>query len=152
MTTQAISSDANRSNASPQNENQGNIGRSIAAVLAGFVAVAALSLATDEVFHLLKVYPPWGEPMRAPGANALALAYRTIYSVLGGYVTGMIAPRNPVKHAVILGSIGLVISIVGVIVTLPLNLGPAWYPIGLAVTSLPCSWLGGFLYSRKSGS
>jgi hypothetical protein len=152
MTTEAIPSNADHSNANLPNAKQGNIGRSIAAVLAGFVVVAALSLVTDEIFHLLKVYPPWGEPMRAPGANALALAYRTIYSVLGGYVTAMIAPRNPVKHAVILGSIGLVISILGVIVTLPLNLGPAWYPIGLAVTSLPCSWLGGFLYSRKSVS
>ena len=53
MTTQEISSQAN-----PQNTNPGNIGRSIAAVLAGFVVVAALSLITDEIFHLLKVYPP----------------------------------------------------------------------------------------------
>jgi hypothetical protein len=72
--------------------------------------VAAVSLGTDEVFHILKVYPPWGEPMRAPGANALALAYRIIYSVLGGYITAKLAPQNPVKHAVILGSIGLAIS------------------------------------------
>jgi hypothetical protein len=133
-------------------ENRGNMGLSIAAVLAGFVAVAAASLATDEVFHLLKVYPPWGEPMPVPDDNALALAYRIVYSILGGYVTARIAPRNPVKHAVILGSIGLAISILGVIVTLPMHLGPAWYPIGLAVTALPCSWLGGFLYSRKAGS
>lgn len=131
---------------------QSNIGRSILAVLAGFIAVAALSLITDEVFHLLKVYPPWGQPMRSPGANALALAYRIVYSIVGGYITAKLAPRNPVKHAVILGSIGLVISTLGVIVTLPLHLGPAWYPIALAVTALPCSWLGGFLYSRKSGS
>jgi hypothetical protein len=133
-------------------ENRGNIGLSIAAVLAGFVVVAAASLGTDQVFHLLKVYPPWGEPMRSPGANALALAYRIIYSVLGGYITAKLAPRNPVKHAIILGSIGFVISVLGVFITLPMHLGPAWYPIGLAVTALPCSWLGGFLYSRKAGS
>ena len=139
MTTQAI----------PASANQGNILKSIGAVLAGFVVVAALSLATDEVFHLLKVYPPWGEAMPSPGANALALAYRMVYSVLGGYVTARIAPRNPVKHAVILGSTGLVISILGVIVTLPMHLGPAWYPIGLAVTALPCSWFGGVLYSKQ---
>jgi hypothetical protein len=134
------------------NMNQGNIWKSVGAVLAGFVVVAAASLATDEVFHILKVYPPWGEPMPSPGANALALGYRTVYSILGGYVTAKLAPRNPVKHAVILGSIGLTISILGVIATLPMHLGPAWYPICLAITALPCSWLGGFLYSRKSGS
>jgi hypothetical protein len=132
------------------NANQGNVWKSIGAVLAGFIVVAAVSLGTDEVFHILKVYPPWGEPMRDPGANALALAYRIIYSVLGGYITAKLAPRNPVKHAVILGSIGLAISILGVIVTLPMHLGPAWYPIGLAITALPCSWLGGVLYRRQT--
>jgi hypothetical protein len=136
----------------PANASRGNIGLSIAAVLAGFIVVAAVSLGTDEIFHLLKVYPPWGEPMRSPGANALALSYRTVYEILGGYITAMIAPRNPVKHAVILGAIGFVISVMGIVITLPMHLGPAWYPIGLAVTALPCSWLGGFLYSRKSGS
>ena len=140
--TQAISANAKR----------GNIGLSIAAVLAGFVVVVIISLITDAVFHFLKVLPAPGQPMRSPGANALALAYRSIYSILGGYVTAMFAPRNPVKHAVILGSIGLVISILGVVVTLPMHLGPAWYPIGLAVTALPCSWLGGFHYSRKAGT
>jgi len=38
-------------------------GRSVGAVLAGFVVVAGLSLATDQVLHVLRVYPPWGEPM-----------------------------------------------------------------------------------------
>jgi hypothetical protein len=147
MTTQAIPASANQGKV-----NQGNIWKSIGAILAGFIVVAAVSLGTDEVFHILKVYPPWGEPMRAPGANALALAYRIVYSVLGGYITAKLAPQNPVKHAVILGSIGLAISILGVIVTLPMHLGPAWYPIGLVITALPCSWLGGVLYSRKSGS
>jgi hypothetical protein len=147
MTTQAIPASANQGKV-----NQGNIWKSIGAILAGFIVVSAVSLGTDEVFHILKVYPPWGEPIRAPGANALALAYRIVYSVLGGYITAKLAPRNPVKHAVILGSIGLTISILGVIVTLPMHLGPAWYPIGLAITALPCSWLGGVLYSRKSGS
>src|SRR5437660_1722580 len=37
------------------------LGRSTAAVLLGFVAVAVLSLGTDEVLHVLRVFPPWGE-------------------------------------------------------------------------------------------
>ena len=32
--------------------------RSTGAVLAGFVAIVALSLGTDQVLHVLKVYPP----------------------------------------------------------------------------------------------
>jgi len=58
-------------------------GRSAAAVAIGFVVVAVLSLVTDEVLHLLQVYPPWGVPMREPSLNLLALAYRSVFTVVG---------------------------------------------------------------------
>jgi hypothetical protein len=123
--------------------------RSAAAVLAGFLSLAALSLLTDEVLHLLKVYPPWG-PMRAPGLNALALSYRLVYGVVGGYVTARSAPYAPMHHAVILGLVGFLVSAAGAIVTIPLNLGPAWYPIALALTALPTSAAGGVLYRTSA--
>jgi hypothetical protein len=37
--------------------------RSAGAILAGFVAIAALSFAADRIMHTLGLYPPWGEPM-----------------------------------------------------------------------------------------
>jgi hypothetical protein len=40
-----------------------HIGRSIGAVLAGFVVVVLLSLGTDVVLHATRVFPPWGQPM-----------------------------------------------------------------------------------------
>jgi hypothetical protein len=123
--------------------------RSIGAILLGFVAVFALSLVTDQVLHMLKVYPPWGQPMPQPELNLLALSYRIVYGVLGGYIAARLAPRNPVRHAVILGVIGLVLGTAAAIATIPMNLGPAWYPIALAITALPCSWLGGVLYQNK---
>ncbi|MCU1312241.1 MAG: hypothetical protein JWO20_3366 [Candidatus Angelobacter sp.] len=122
--------------------------RSIGAVFAGFVAIVVLSLGTDQVFHLVKVYPPWNEPMFDPRLNLLALSYRIVYGILGGYITAKLAPRNPMRHALILGSIGLVISTAGAIATIPMNLGPNWYPILLALTALPCAWLGGVLQRR----
>jgi hypothetical protein len=27
-----------------------------------------------------------------------------------------------------------------------MDVGPAWYPIALGLTTLPCAWLGGALY------
>jgi hypothetical protein len=51
-------------------------GKSTGAIFLGFLAGAGLSLGTDEVLHLLKIYPPWGQPMYDPGLNFLALAYR----------------------------------------------------------------------------
>jgi hypothetical protein len=61
--------------------------RSVVAVASGFVAVVVLSLVTDEVMHVLQVYPPWGEPMNDTGDNLLALSYRCVFGVLGSYVT-----------------------------------------------------------------
>jgi hypothetical protein len=126
------------------------LGRSIGAVALGFFTVVVLSLGTDEVFHLLKVYPAWSEPMRDPGQNLLALTYRIIYAVVGSYVTARFAPYAPMRHAMISGIVGQVVSTAGAIATVPMDLGPAWYPIGLALTPLPCAWLGGVLYRRSS--
>jgi hypothetical protein len=125
--------------------------RSTAAVFAGFVAVVALSLGTDQVLHVLEVYPPWGEPMREPSLNLLALAYRSVYAVIGSYIAARLALQNPMRHAMILGVVGLVVSTLGAIATIPMDLGPSWYPIALAVTALPCAWFGGALYLRWHG-
>lgn len=124
--------------------------RSAGAVILGFVAVVVLSLGTDEALHLLKVYPPWGEPMFEPRLNLLALSYRIIYSVIGSYIAARFAPRNPMRHAMILGIIGLAFSAAGAIVAIThANLGPAWYPIALVAAALPSAWLGGVLYQKK---
>jgi hypothetical protein len=126
------------------------LGRSVGAVAAGFLAVVVLSLGTDEVLHLLRVYPPWGEPMPQPSLNLLALAYRSIFTVAGMYLTAKLAPHAPMRHALIGGAIGTVIATAGAVATVPMNLGPAWYPIALAVTALPLAWLGGTLYRARN--
>src|SRR5437016_14162015 len=91
--------------------------RSTGAVAAGFVAVVVLSLGTDQVLHSLRVYPPWGQPM-AGSLFLLATAYRIVYSVVGGYVTARLAPHAPVRHALILGLVGLVPGVAGVMVAI----------------------------------
>ena len=125
--------------------------RSIVAILVGFFTVAVLSLLTDQLFHVLNVYPPWGQSMHEPGLNLLALSYRIVYTVLGSYLAARLAPRNPMRHAMILGVIGTILGTAGAVATIPMNLGPAWYPIAIAATALPCAWMGGLLYSRGAG-
>jgi hypothetical protein len=126
--------------------------RSTAAVLAGFVAVVVLSLGTDQVLHVLGVYHPWGQPMFEPGLNFLALSYRIVYTIVGGYVTARLAPHSPMRHVWVLAGIGFVIGLAGAVATIPMHLGPAWYPIAIAVTALPCTWLGGVLYRRTNAA
>ena len=125
--------------------------RSIGAVLLGLVFIFVLSLATDQLLHSLNVYPPWGEPMWDNKLNLLALSYRVVYAIIGSYLTARFAPRNPMRHAMILGLIGLVLSSIGAIGAIVMaNLGPNWYPILLALTSVPCAWIGGRLFGKQS--
>jgi hypothetical protein len=119
--------------------------RSTGAVLAGLVAVFVLSLGTDQVLHSLQVYPPWGQPLYDTGLLLLALAYRIVYGIVGGYVVARLAPRNPMRHALVMGIVGLVLSTAGVFAATRMDLGPMWYPVVLLLTALPCAWLGGLL-------
>jgi len=120
--------------------------RSAWAILAAFLVVVVLSLGTDQILHVLNVYPPWGQPMWDHRLNALALSYRLVYGTLGGYVTARLAPHSPMRHALIGGTIGFLLSMLGAIGAMSLNLGPAWYPITLALSAIPTSWLGARLY------
>jgi hypothetical protein len=129
------------------------LGRSIAAVLAGLIVIFVLSLGTDQILHVLKVYPPWGQPMYEPGLNLLALAYRSVYAVLGCYLAARLAPYAPMRHALALGIVGVVLSSIGAYAAITMaDLGPTWYPIALVISSMPCAWLGGVLHRARHGT
>jgi CHASE2 domain-containing sensor protein len=108
-----------------------------------------LSLGTDQVLHVLEVYPPWGQPMYETSDNLVALAYRIVYAVLGSYIAARLAPHAPMRHAMALGIVGLFLSTAGAIAAIRMELGPVWYPIALLLTALPCAWLGGVLHHRQ---
>jgi drug/metabolite transporter (DMT)-like permease len=124
--------------------------KSIGAVLAGILVGAVLSLGTDVVLHAARVFPPWDQPA-SDALLLLATAYRTIYSVAGSYITARLAPNRPMLHALVLGALGLAVSIVGAAVTW--NKGPAfgphWYPVALVVLAMPQCWVGGKLYEMQ---
>jgi hypothetical protein len=124
------------------------IGRSIGAVLAGILVGAVFSIATDAVLHAIGVFPLLGQSMVGyESALLFATVYRTVYGVAGSYITARLAPDRPMMHAIILGILGLIVSIVGAAVTW--NKGPAfgphWYPVALVVLALPTAWAGGKL-------
>lgn len=126
--------------------------RSIWAVFAGFLAGAALTLATDEILHLAGVFPPWGASMVGyDSALLLATAYRIIFGVLGCYLAAGLAPDLPMHHALWLGLIGVAVGTLGAVVTW--NKGPAfgphWYPVAHVVLALPEAWLGGKLREKQ---
>lgn len=124
--------------------------RSIGAVGAGVVVIFILSLGTDIVMHATGIFPPWFKPMSTP-LWLFTTAYRIVFGVLGGYITARLAPDRPMGHALVLGTVGVVLSLAAVISTWNAGpeFGPKWYPIVLVVTALPCAWLGGKLRARQ---
>ena len=127
--------------------------RSTIAVVVGFLSVAVLSLATDQLLHVLNVYPPWGEPMWEPSLNLLALSYRIVYAVVGGYITAMLAPHAPMRHVKVVAVLGMIAGTAGAIAAISLaDFGPNWYPIALAVTAFHTVWIGGKLYESRQGA
>ena len=119
------------------------LARSILAVVAGFIIVVILSIGTDAVLHALQVFPPLGQRM-SDKLFLIATIYRTVYAILGTYITARLAPDRPMAHALIGGIIGLILGSVGAAATWSrTELGPHWYPLALVVTALPCASIGG---------
>lgn len=127
------------------------LGRSIGAVVAGIVAGIILSLGTDALLHVAGVFPALGQPM-GDRLFLLATAYRFVYNIAGSYIAAWLAPDRPMIHALWLGVVGLVLCIVGAVMTW--NKGPAfgphWYPLVLIALAMPCAWAGGRLFSAQT--
>ena len=120
--------------------------RRIGAVVAGLLFVIIITTLTDVVMHASGIFPPLGQAMSG-SLFVLALAYRIIYGIAGGYITARLAPDQPLKHALVLGVIGFVLSLAGAVATWNRGpeFGPHWYPVSLIVIAIPSAWLGGKL-------
>jgi hypothetical protein len=120
--------------------------RSAGAIFAGLVVIFILSTVVDVILHVSGVFPPWGQPM-SDALFALATAYRIVISVFGCWLAARLAPARPMRHALALGGVGVIVSAIGSAATW--NRGPAfgphWYPLALIALSIPCAWLGGFI-------
>ena len=124
-----------------------NIFKSIWAGVAGIVVGASLSIGTDSVLKYFGILPSdnlyvstwliWG-----------VLFYRSLYNVLGFYLVARLAPSSPMRHALALGVIGTLVSVVGSLAAANMNLGPAWYGWTLALLTMPAAWIGGKIGDR----
>ena len=117
--------------------------KSAGAIIAGLLTVGVLSTATDFALAALGVFPPITDGTFAPWMLGVALAYRMAYTVLGGYVAARLAPRFPMRHAITLGIVGTIAGMAGI--AAGWDMPHIWYPILIAVTGFPCTWLGGYL-------
>ncbi len=122
-----------------------NILKGIGAILAGIVFIVVTHSVTDLVLEKLGIFTPPDQGFHTTWMVVTATAYRTIYSVAGGYVTAALAPSPKMRYVAILGIFGTVAGTLAAIVTIPMGLAPVWYPIALAMLAFPSVWLGGKL-------
>ena len=121
--------------------------QSIWAVVAGAVVAIVATTLVDLVLHIAHVFPPINDPINDALA-LLATSYRIAIGVAGAWLTARLAPDKPLKHALILGYLGVALGLVGLVATWNKGLGPHWYPIALVVLAVP-SWGGGKLYEAR---
>ena len=123
--------------------------RSIWAVVVGVLVTIVVTTVVDVLLHVTGVFPGMNQPLDDALA-LLATSYRIAIGIGAAWLTARLAPQKPMKHAMILGSVGVVLAIAGVVATWNLGLGPRWYPISLAVLALPQSWVGGRIYEKQA--
>lgn len=129
-----------------------NILKGIGAILAGMIFIVVSHTGTDFVLEKLGIFTPPSEGFHTTWMVVTATIYRSLYTVVGGYITAALAPEPRMRYVMILGIIGLVMSTLAAIATIQMGIAPAWYPIALAVTALPCVWLGGLLHRAKNAN
>ena len=119
-------------------------GRSILAIVSGFVVIVALSLSADRAIRYM-----WPGLFDAAGRTesigllTFTLAYVALFAVLGCYLTARLAPNRPMQHALLLGALGLVFTGVGTIAAWAT--APAWYHVAALALVMPYAWVGGHL-------
>lgn len=118
--------------------------RSILAVIVGSITWMVTALGTDKLINTF--LPHWyndGGMIESIPILLFAMSYSLLFSVLGGYVTALIAQRSEIKHAFILGILQFVMAIMATIQFW--NTVRPWYHITFLVLLIPANLLGGYL-------
>jgi len=121
--------------------------KSARAVFAGVLVNFVVAVPIDAVMHSTGVFPRDATQM-TDGLYAVALAYRFMAALMGGYVTAFMAPSNPHRHARYLAGVGMALSSTGAY--LMWDVGHHWYPLALVAMSMPCCLAGASMLQSSS--
>jgi len=121
--------------------------QSVWAVVAGFLVIVVFSILADTMMEWLHVFPPMGGPPMPDPLFAIALAYRFGIALIGCWFTTKLAPSHPMRHALALGVLGVIVSTAGAIAMW--KAGPPWYSLAVIAISLPSAWLGARLAGAR---
>lgn len=124
------------------------VARSVIAIVVGFLVIGVLAMGTDA---LLKSTVPgiFGPDDRVDSVPWLLIIqlYVFAYAVFGCWIAARLAPNKPMRHALILGLLGLLFNIAGTIALW--DKMPAWYHIVALALVIPAAWVGGRIRERQ---
>ena len=123
--------------------------KSLWAVVAGVLFIIVVTTLVDIALHAAGIYPAWDKPIDDSLA-LLATSYRVVISAIGAWLTARLAPGKPMKHAMILGYVGVILGLIGLAATWNAGFGPRWYPIALVVLAIPQCWAGGKIFEMQA--
>ena len=119
------------------------MGRSILAIAAGFIAVVVLSVGTDAIMHGLGVFPPPGTET-GDGQFLLAIAYRSLFTLFGGWLAARLSARSDLRDVQILAGLGFLAGVAGLVAwSVTPDMGPLWFAVLIPVTGVVFTLLGG---------
>jgi hypothetical protein len=121
--------------------------RSILVVVGAFLLVGALIVGTTTaVTGAAPQYFGEGGSTRHAGVLLLMQLYVFVYATLGCWLAARLAPSKPMRHAMVVGWLGLAYNVVGTYFAW--GLYPAWSNVLGLLLVMPAAYLGGLLAAR----
>ncbi len=124
--------------------------KSIGAIIAGMIAGASLAILSDYIMAATGLMHMERFKDTPSHIVLIVILYRFVFNTAGCYLTARLAPSKPMLHALALGIIGLLLSLIGIFFMW--DQATPFYNIAIMLISLPSAWLGGKLYGLKTHS
>jgi hypothetical protein len=127
------------------------MGRSIAAVVVGYLVMAVL-IAGTTLLHLKLLGIGLAE-LQAPHPNlpdsfaVVNIIYSTFFAAVGGWICAAIAKRARLKHGVILAVLVFVLSLISVYIDRGKQ--PVWYQACLVLFGAPATAAGAWVRAKR---
>jgi hypothetical protein len=118
--------------------------RSAIAIVVGFVYIGALSFGADALLRgvLPDAFGPGGRIDSTP-VLLFMIAYVALFAVSGCYLAARIAPSHPMRHALFLGVLGLIVNVMGTVSMW--DTAPPWFHVVSLLLVMPYAYAGGRL-------
>jgi len=122
--------------------------KSIMAIVVGFLVTGALAVGTTSLITSARPgsFDANGVPT-SPTMMLVNLAYVGVFAIFGCWLAGKLAPNRAMRHALIVGVLGLILNVGA---SIPLrNAAPAWFIAAGVLTTMLWAWIGGRLAERR---